>query len=61
MSSNELSKDSLILEDEANPVSSEKRIVYLKTSIDSVYDFSTPENKSLRTIIEELNQEIITG
>lgn len=61
MSSNELSKDSLILEDEANPVSSEKRIVYLKTSIDSVYDFSTPENKSLRTIIEELKQEIITG
>lgn len=55
----ELSRDLFVYSDENNTSHSEKFKVLPLTSLDQVID--TESNKSLRTILEELHQEIITG
>lgn len=58
---NTLSRDAYILEDESNPRVSKVDQVYLSTVLDQVFDDLSPTNKTLREIIEDLRQEIITG
>lgn len=58
---NNISRDAYILEDESNPRGSKVDQVYLSTTLDQVFDNLSPTNKTLREIIEELKQEIITG
>ena len=50
-----------ILDDEENPQSSKMQTIYAPTVLDQVFDQLSPSNKTLRTIIEELRQEILTG
>ena len=54
-------KDLHILEDEDNPHGSKVKRVYPSTTIDQVFDDKDSENPTLREILEELHQEIITG
>ena len=56
-----LTKDLLTLEDENNPSGSQADLIYPTTIIDQVFDNASNSNKSLRTILEEIRQEIITG
>ena len=54
-----LTKDLLTLEDENNPSGSQADLIYPTTIIDQVFDNESNSNKSLRTILEEIRQEII--
>lgn len=56
-----LSRDLFILEDEANPRSSQVNNVWPSTVLDQVFDNLSPTNKTLREILEDLKQDIITG
>ena len=56
-----LSRDLYILEDESNPTSSKANNIWPSTILDQVYDQLTPNKKTLRTILEELHQDIISG
>ena len=56
-----LTKDLLTLEDENNPSGSQADLVYPSTIIDQIFDNKSNNKKSLRTILEELDQKIITG
>lgn len=49
------------LDDETNPKSSEKHIVYPPTILDQVFDDLSPSKKNLRQIIADLRQEISSG
>lgn len=61
MAENSIARDLIILSDETNPATSEKTIVRPNTTLDQVYDQLSPDYKSLRQIIDELRQEIISG
>ena len=56
-----LPRDLFILEDEDNPRSSQVNNVWPSTVLDQVFDNLSPTNKTLREIIEDLKQDIITG
>ena len=56
-----LNRDLYVLQDETNPATSELEKVYPTTVLDQVFDDQSPSKKTLRQIIEELKQEIITG
>lgn len=56
-----LPADLFTLEDESNPASSRLNSLWPSTILDQVYDNLSPTNKTLRQIIEELKQDIITG
>lgn len=56
-----LLRDLYILEDENNPMGSKADKVYPTTVLDQVYDDQDPDQKDLRTIIEELKHAIETG
>ncbi len=58
---NNLSRDLYVLEDESNPKGTQVDRVWATTILDNVFDNLSPTNKTLRQIIEELRQEIITG
>lgn len=58
---NVISRDLFILEDESNPRGSKVDHILPSTILDQVYDDQSPTNKTLRQILEELRQEIITG
>jgi len=47
-----------ILEDESNPNTSKVNTIWPQTVLDQVFDQNTSDNKSLRTILEELNENI---
>lgn len=59
--SNPLLRKLLILDDESKSYSSSSTTVYPSTILDQVFDQNTPDEKTLRTILEELRQEIING
>lgn len=61
MADNSIARDLLILADETNPATSEKTKVYPNTTLDQVYDQLSPDNKSLREILDDLRTEIISG
>lgn len=54
-------RDLYVFDDENNPRTSQAENVLPSTILDQVYDDQSPTKKNLRTIIEELRQEIITG
>lgn len=54
-------RDLYVFEDENNPRTSQAENVLPSTILDQVYDDLSPTKKNLRTILEELRQEIITG
>lgn len=56
-----LRRDLYVLEDESNPRGSKVHTVWPPTILDQVFDQLSPTNKTLREIIEDLRQEIITG
>lgn len=56
-----LSRDLYILEDESNPRGTQVNKVYPSSTLDQIFDQTSPTNKTLRQILEELKQEIITG
>lgn len=56
-----MNRDLYVLEDETNPATSGLDKVYPSTVLDQVFDDQSPSKKTLRQIIEELKQEIITG
>ncbi|MCM1215395.1 MAG: hypothetical protein NC548_12855 [Lachnospiraceae bacterium] len=56
-----LARDLFVLEDESNPRGSRVDTVWPSTILDQVFDQLSPTNKTLREIIEDLKQEIITG
>lgn len=56
-----LFRDLFIFDDENNIRSSQTYTVWPITVLDQVYDHLTPTKKTLRQIIEDLRQEIITG
>ena len=56
-----LNKDLLILSDESNPSQSEKTHVIPSTTLDQVYDQTSPNNMTLRAILEDLRKEIANG
>lgn len=59
--SDPLSRTLYTLDDEDNPSTSSAEIVWPTTILDQVYDNLSPDNKTLRQIIDDLHQEIITG
>ena len=61
MAENSIARDLLILADENNPATSEKTIVRPNTTLDQVYDQLSPDYKTLREILEDLREEIISG
>jgi hypothetical protein len=56
-----LLRDLFVFDDESNPRSSPTFTVWPNTILDQVFDQLSPSKKTLRQIIEELRQEIITG
>lgn len=56
-----LDKNAYILDDEKNPEKSKSTMVHLKTSIDQVYDPLTVNGDSLRTILDRLKSDILSG
>ena len=56
-----LPRDLFILEDEDNPRSSQVNNIWPSTILDQVFDDQSPTNKTLREILEDLKQDIITG
>lgn len=56
-----LSRDLYILEDESNPRGTQVNKVYPSSTLDQIFDQTSPTQKTLRQILEELKQEIITG
>lgn len=56
-----LQRDALILEDESDPKNSRANQVYLSTILDQVFDDQSPTNKTLRQILDDLRNDIITG
>lgn len=56
-----LSRDLYVLEDESNPRGSKATRIYGTTILDQVFDQLSPSNKTLRQILDDLKQEIITG
>ena len=61
MAENSIARDLLILADENNPATSEKTIVRPNTTLDQVYDQLSPDYKTLREILADLREEIISG
>lgn len=57
----DLLRDLFVMDDESNPRGSKRNKVYPTTTLDQVFDDKSPINKNLRTILEELKQEILTG
>lgn len=55
------SRDLYVLEDESNPKTSKVDQILPSTILDQVYDDQDPTEKNLRTILEELRQDILTG
>lgn len=58
---NNLCRELYTLEDESNPRSSQVDTIWPSTILDQVFDNLSPTNKTLRQILEDLKQEIITG
>lgn len=56
-----LMRDLYVLEDESNPRGSKVYTIWAPTVLDQVFDQLSPTNKTLREIIADLRQEIITG
>lgn len=56
-----LYRDLYVLEDETNPSTTGLNTVFPSTTLDQVFDDKNPSKKTLRQIIEDLKQEIITG
>ena len=56
-----LTRDLYILEDESNPQSSKSNKVYPSTIIDQIYDNKSPTQRTLRDILNDIQNEIITG
>ena len=56
-----LMRELYILEDENNPYGSRSKGIWPPTILDQVYDNLSPTNKTLRTILEELRHDILTG
>lgn len=56
-----LARDLYVLEDESNPRGTQVDTVWPSTVLDQVFDNLSPTNKTLRQILEDLKQEIITG
>lgn len=56
-----IDRDLYVFEDESNPSTSNATKIHPSTTIDQVYDDTSPSKKNLRTILEELQQDIITG
>ena len=56
-----LNRDLVVLENETNPDGSDTITIYPSTTLDQVFDNKSANNKTLRIIIEDLRQEIITG
>ena len=56
-----LNRNLIILEDEKNPRGSKTNTVYPSTILDQVFDQNSPTNKTLRSIIAELREEILTA
>lgn len=56
-----LNRDLYVLDDENNPGSSKVHKINPTTILDQVYDDQDPTHKTLREIIADLRQEIITG
>lgn len=54
-------RDLFVLEDEDNPRRSKATRVYPPTILDQVFDQLSPTKETLREILENLKQEIITG
>jgi hypothetical protein len=59
--SSNLSRDLFVLDDENNPDTSQKNMIYPKTILDQVFDDQSPTKKNLRELLADLKQEIITG
>ena len=59
--SDAMSRRLYTLDDEDNPKTSKANLVWPATILDQVYDNLSPDNKTLRQIIEDLHQEILTG
>lgn len=58
---NSLLRDLYVIEDENNVASSAADRIWPSTILDQVYDNLTPDNKTLRTILDELHEEIVSG
>jgi len=56
-----LTRDLITLDDETNPEGSGINTIYPSTTLDQVFDNRSSTNKTLRTIIEELKVDILTG
>lgn len=56
-----LSRDLFVLEDENNPRGSQLNGIWASTTLDQVFDQLSPTDKTLREILADLKQEIITG
>ena len=56
-----LGRDLLVLEDESNPDTSKAKVIYPSTTLDQVFDDESPTKKTLRQLLEEIHQDIITG
>lgn len=56
-----ISRDLYALEDEENPRGSKRTTVWPSTTLDQVFDQERSDHKTLRQILADLRQEIITG
>lgn len=56
-----ISRDLYALEDESNPRGSRRTGVWPSTTLDQVFDQERSDHKTLRQILADLRQEIITG
>lgn len=58
---NVLTRDLYILEDENNPQSSKSNLIYPSTIIDQVIDNESPLHRTLRDVLNDIRNEIVTG
>lgn len=58
---NVLTRDLYILEDENNPQSSKSNLIYPSTIIDQVIDNESPIQRTLRDVLNDIRNEIVTG
>lgn len=59
--SENLSRDLFVLEDETNPTTSQVNMIWPKTVLDQVFDQLSPTKRTLRDLLADLKQEILTG
>lgn len=56
-----LLRDICVFDDETNPSSSKRDIIWAPTVLDQVFDQLSPDHKNLRQILEDLRREVIEG